>query len=189
MEEEREAGQVDIRRVVQEALDEYSRRQSEAKEPALKAELTEERRRRELVERRMSEIEEEGRRNRAMAEEASRHAAIRTGLERLGVRKPDLAFRLVKEEVFRDEDGELYARTEQGSLPLGDYLARFVAENPELLPARIAGGSGASGGSRGETEGGVFDLSNIRPGMTAEEKQRARKEIARFAGKDLAGWL
>jgi len=180
---------VDIRRIVEEAVTEYARKAAEAKEPAARAELGEERRRREMLERRLSEMEEESRRHRAASEEANRHTAIKAGLERVGVKKPEMAFRLVKDEVFRDESGDLYARTEQGSVPLEEYLTRFVAENPEFLPARIAGGSGASPSRGVESEGGVFDLSRIRPGMTAEEKQRARKEIARIAGKDFGDWL
>jgi len=179
----------DIRRAVQDAMEEYTRRLAEEREPVLKAELVEERRRREQLERRLNELVEENGRHRKSAEESERHAAVRSALQNLGVRKVDLAFRAVKDEVFRGEDGHLYARGEQGDVGLKEFLSRFVADNPELLPARIAGGSGASGAARGDSTAGVGDLSSIRPGMDPEEKDRLRREIARFAGRDFGGWL
>jgi hypothetical protein len=180
---------LDIRKVVAEVLEQYLRRLAEEREPAAKAELAEERRRREQLEKRLSEVTEENERNRRLAEQAERFAAIRSELQRLGVRKPDLAFRLVKDDVFRAEDGNLYARSEQGTVGLREHLAKFVADNPEFLPARIAGGSGASGAPRQDVEGGPFELSRIRPGMSPEEKERARREIARLTGKDFGSWL
>jgi len=159
------------------------------RDATLKAALAEERRRREQLERQVNELTDENNRQRKVAEQTDRYSAIKVELQQLGVKKLDLAFRLVKDEVFRCEDGQLYARAEQGEMGLKEYLAKFVVENPEFLPARIAGGSGASGGNRQEAETGGFDLSRIRPGMSAEEKERARREIARAAGKDILGWL
>ena len=174
---------------MQEAIEEYARKTAEEKEPAVKAELGEERRRREQLESRLNELLEENKRHRKLFEETERHSTIKSELQRLGVTKPDLAFQVVKDEVFRGEDGQLYARGEQGEVGLKELLGKFVAENPEFLPARITGGSGASGGHRQEAEGGGLDLNRIRPGMSAEEKQRARREIARIAGKEVLGWL
>ncbi len=181
--------EMDIKSVVREVMEEYVRKLAEEKEPAVKAELAEERRRREQLERKLGELTEESERNRRAAEQAERFSTIRSELQRLGVKKPDLAFRLIKDDVFRGEDGDLYARAGGEVVALRHYLTRWAADNPEFLPARIAGGSGAGGGQRQETEGGPFDLSRIRPGMSAEEKERARREIARLAGKDFGGWL
>jgi hypothetical protein len=179
---------LDIHQVVREAVEQYARKQAEEKEPALKAELGEERRRREQLEKRLNELVEENERHRRAAEQAERFSAIKSELQQLGVAKVDLAFRIVKDEVVRADNGQLYARGEQGPVALRDYLAKFVSENPEFLPARITGGSGASGAQRGEPEA-PFDLAKIRPGMSAEEKERARREIARLAGKEFGGWL
>jgi hypothetical protein len=128
-------------------------------------ELAEERRRREGLERRV--------------EEAERGSAIRAELQKLGVAKVELAYKAVKDEIPR-EVGEMK-----------DFLERFVGENPELLPARLAGGSGASGGARGGGAGGAtgaVDIEKIRPGMSAEELDRARQEIARVASQTLRGF-
>lgn len=134
---------------------------------ALVKELEEERRKRSGLEQRVSELE-------AAAQEAQRAAMVRAELQRLGVAKIELAYRAVRDEV-RTMDAEA----------MRDYLAQFVAENPELLPARIAGGSGASGGQRTANAG--VDLDRIRPGMSAEEFERVRQEIARVASLTLKG--
>jgi hypothetical protein len=129
---------------------------------AVLEELAEERRRREHLEKRV--------------EEAERGSAIRAELQKLGVAKLDLAYKAVKDEVPRD-GGEMK-----------EFLKKFVGENPELLPARVAGGSGASGGTRGSGAApGAVDIDRIRPGMSAEEMDRVRQEIARVASQTLRG--
>jgi hypothetical protein len=127
-------------------------------------ELAEERRRRESLEKRV--------------EEAERGSAIRAELQKLGVAKLELAYRAVKDDVPR-EAGEMK-----------EFLEKFVGENPELLPARLSGGSGASGAARGSGSGagsGAVDIEKIRPGMSAEELDRVRQEIARVASQTLRG--
>jgi hypothetical protein len=129
---------------------------------AVLEELAEERRRREGLEKRV--------------EEAELGSAIRAELQKLGVAKLDLAYKAVKDEVPRD-GGEMK-----------EFLKKFIGENPELLPARVAGGSGASAGSRGSGAGpGLVDIDRIRPGMSAEEMDRVRQEIARVASQTLRG--
>ena len=122
-----------------------------------------------------------------MAEEADRNSQIRSELQRMGVSKLDLAFRAVKDEIVRAEDGRLHARGPE-SKSLQEYLAGFVQENPELLPARIAGGSGAQPPSRSATkhEPGI-ELDKIKPGMTKEDLDKVRQEIARVAAQALRG--
>ena len=147
-----------------------------------------ERAKREILEARVNELVAENQRSRAAAEEAERSASIRAELQRLGVAKIDLAYRAVKDDVYRGEDGRLMA---QGGAELREYLEEFVDENPELLPARLAGGSGASAGLRNVggagSETGVIDISRIRPGMNAEELDRVRQEVARVAAQTLRG--
>jgi len=159
----------DIRSIVQSAMQEFMGGQ---------AELVEERKRRESLEQRVNELVK-------TAEAADRSSTIRAELQKLGVAKVDLAYRAVKDDVYRSEDGRLMA---QGGADIREYLTQFVNENPELLPARMAGGSGANGGQRGGLGGsGGVDLDMIRPGMSAEDKERVRQEIARVASQTLRG--
>lgn len=173
----------DIRALIQDAIREFVSQETAKSEPAYKAELEDERRRRETLERRMNELVEENRRSRQIAEEAERNSAIRSELQRLGVNKVDLAYKAVKDDIQRSEDGRLIAKTGQGELGLKEFLTHFVSENPELLPARMVGGSGAQANQRSSTFSSAFDLDKIRPGMPKEELERARQEIARVASQ------
>ncbi len=139
---------IDVQSVVQQAIDEYMRKDSARREPAYKTELQEERRRREQLEKRMNELVEENKRSRALADEAQRNSAIRAELQKLGVMKVDLAYKAVQDAIVRGEDGRLLARGDNGEQSVGDYLAGFVHENPEFLPARIAGGTGMTGAQK-----------------------------------------
>jgi hypothetical protein len=186
--EGQEAQETDLRALIREAIHEYVHVEQSKAEPAYKAELVEERKRREQMERRLNELVEENKRARHAAEEADRNAQIRAELQRLGVAKVDLAFRAVKEDIHRSEDGRLLARSDQGELTVRDYLSRFVNENPELLPARMVGGSGAGSGSKAQSSaGGAVDLDRIKPGMSEEDLDRVRREIARIASQSLGG--
>lgn len=183
-----EDGNADIRGIIRETLEEYSRREAAKAEPAYKNELIEERKRREQLERRVNELIQESARSRQIAEEADRSVTIRAELQRLGVAKVDLAFKAVKDDVKRAEDGRLVAAGEQGVVNLRDYLTRFVNENPEFLPARNLGGSGVPAGPRSPAQSGsTVDLDKIKPGMSAEELERVRQEIARIASQALSG--
>lgn len=177
----------DLRSVVRSVIEEYLDLQKRASEPAYKAELEEERKRREQLERRLNELIEENKRNRQMAEESDRHAQIKSELQRLGVSKVDLAFRIVKDDIVRAPDGSLVARTAEGEKNFREYLSQFVQENPEFLPARIAGGSGVASAPRTASGAGLIDLEKIRPGMSREELQRIREHISQVALQSLRG--
>src|SRR5690349_10687449 len=101
--------QPDVRHVVRHVIEEFMRAEQSKAEPAYKAELIEERRRREALETRLNQLVEENRQARANAEQMDRHAQIRNELQRLGVAKLDLAFRAVKDDIHRSEDGRLIA--------------------------------------------------------------------------------
>jgi hypothetical protein len=102
------------------------------------------------------------------------------------VAKVDLAFKAVQEAVVRSEDGRLVTRGESGETPMKDYLASFVGENPEFLPARISGGSGVTSAQKaGSANADPVDLDKIRPGMSREEMERVRQEIVRIASQNL----
>lgn len=177
----------DLRPIIQGVIEEFVRSQQAKAEPAYKAELLDERKRREELERRLNDLVQENQRNRQVAEEAERSASIRAELQRLGVAKVDLAYRAVKDDIQRGDDGRLVAKGSQGDVPVRDFLAQFVNENPELLPARIPGGSGMGSGPKIPASGGGVDLDKIRPGMSPEDLEKVRQEISRVAGQALKG--
>ena len=174
-------GGEDWKNAVRSIIQEYVTVERRQTEPAYKTELVDEKRRREQLERRVNELVEENKRSRQMAEESDRGAQIRSELQRLGVAKVDLAFKVVKDEIVRAADGSLVARTGDGDRGMREYLATFVQDNPEFLPARIAGGSGASSPQRAGAVSHGIELERIRPGMSAEELQRVREQISQVA--------
>ena len=101
--------------------------------------------------------------------------------------KVDLAFKAVQDGVVRTDDGRLVAKGENGELPVSEYLASFVQENPEFLPARIAGGTGMTGTQKTAPASGygAVDLDKISPSMSKEELERVRQEILRVATQTL----
>ncbi len=177
---------IDVRDVVRQAIEEFVTAEQRKAEPAYKTELQDERKRRESLEARVNHLIEENRKARAVAEEADRSAQIRSELQRLGVAKLDLAFRAVRDDVVRGEDGSLQTKGPEGKA-LREYLATFVQENPELLPARIAGGSGAQTPSRSTQSVSSVELEKIKPGMNKEDLDRVRAEISRLASQALRG--
>ncbi len=178
----------DIRTIVMQTIEEFVRKEQSKSEPAYKVELVEERKRREQLERRLNELEEENKRSRQLAEETDRASTIRTELQRLGVAKVDVAFKAVKDDIYRTDDGRLLAKSDQGDVGMKEYLSHFLSENPEFLPARISGGSGAIAAHKPPAgSGGGVDLDKIRVGMSAEESERVRQEIARIASQTLRG--
>ena len=179
---------IDVQAIVRQAVQEFVTNEQARSEPAHKAELQDERRRREQLERRVNELVEENKRTRLVAAEAERSSAVRAELHRLGVAKVDLAFKAVQDGVTRTEDGRLVARGDSGEMPLKEYLTVFVNENPEFLPARIAGGTGMTATLKAPaTSRETVDLERIRPGMSADEMQRVREEIVRVASQTLKG--
>lgn len=183
------ASQPDVKNVVRHVIEEFMRAEQSKAEPAYKAELIEERKRRETLESRLNQLVEENRQARATAEQMDRYSQIKSELQRLGVAKLDLAFKAVKDDIVRTDDGRLVASDGTEHRPVQDYLRKFVEENPELLPARIAGGSGASNTTRNAVPAGsgAIDIDKIRPGMSREEMERVRQEVARLASQALRG--
>jgi hypothetical protein len=178
---------LNVQTIVQQAVDEYMRQDTVRREPAYKTELSEERRRRERLEKRVNELVEENKRSRAVADEAQRSGNIRTELQKLGVTKVDLAYKAVQDGIVRTQDGRLVARGESGDQSLGEFLAGFVQENPEFLPARIAGGTGMTGTQKAAPQSGGtgIDIDRISPSMSKEELDRVRQEILRVASQTL----
>jgi len=178
----------DVKDIVRQAIQEFVQSEQQKAEPAYKAELQDERKRRENLESRMNLLVEENKKARSIAEEVDRNSQIRSELQRLGISKVDLAFRAVKDDITRSEDGRLHSKGPDAK-SLQDYLAGFVQENPELLPARISGGSGAKAPVRNaslEASSGI-ELDKIKPGMKKEDLDQVRQEIARIAQQAIRG--
>ena len=70
---------LDIQGLVQRAIAEYVRQDTSKREPVLKAELIEERRRREALEKRLNVMAEENRKSREAADQAERSSKMRNG--------------------------------------------------------------------------------------------------------------
>ncbi len=183
MEEQKTDG-AELRSLIRGVIEEFVQSEQVKAEPAYKAELLDERKRREDLEKRVNDLVKENHRSRQMADEAERSSSIRAELQRLGVAKVDLAYRAVKDDIQRRDDGQL---TAPGEVSLRDYLAQFVQENPELLPARMTGGSGMGSGPKAATNTGGLDLDKIRPGMSPEELEKVRQEVSRVANQALRG--
>jgi hypothetical protein len=180
---------LDIQAIVRQAVQEFVTNEHSKNEPAYKTELVEERKRREQMERRLNELVEENKRSRKAAEDAERGSAVRAELQRLGVAKIDLAFKAVQDSIARSEDGRFVARSDNGEVSMKEYLTGFVNENPELLPARIPGGTGMTATLKAPATGNEsVSIERIRPGMSAEEMQRVREEIVRVASQSLKGF-
>ena len=179
--------ETDVASIVRQTIEEYSRRDQAKTEPAYKAELQDEIKRREQLERRLNELVEENKRTRQLAEETDRGSAIRTELQRLGVSKVDLAFKAVRDDIVRTEDGRLVARGDAGEVSVKEFLSGFVTANPEFLPARISGGSGVTTHKAPPDGGGNVDIDKIKPGMSREEMERVRQEIIRVASQSQRG--
>lgn len=171
----------DLKLLVRSILEEVSVAQTQKAEPAYKAELDEEKRRRESLEKRFNELMEENRRKSALAESLERETAVKTELQKHGVTKVELAYRALKDDVLREKDGSLYVRSSEGALPVKEFIPKFLDENPELLPARNFGGSGAGSSPRSQQSAPGIDIDSIRPGMSREDLAKVRLEIARLA--------
>jgi len=185
--EETKTDGTELRSLIRGVIEEFVHGEQVKVEPAYKAELLDERKRREDLEKRVSDLVQENIRSRQLADEAERSSSIRAELQRLGVAKVDLAYRAVKDDIQRREDGQLIARSGPGEVSLREHLAQFVQENPELLPARITGGSGMGSGPKVASTAGAFDLDRIRPGMSPEELDKVRQEVSRVAHQALRG--
>src|ERR1035438_7027586 len=94
----------DIQAIVRQAVQEFVKDEKSKSEPAYKAELLEERKRREQLERRMNELVAENKRSRQAAEEAERSSTVRAELQQIGVAKIDLAFKAVQDGIVRTKE-------------------------------------------------------------------------------------
>jgi hypothetical protein len=182
MDTKTENGPGNLKRLIEDVVREFHAAQVKQQEPVYRAELAEERRQREEMERQLRELVEENRRAKEKAEQVETASFIKSELHKLGVTKIDLAFKAIKDDVQKDATGRYSARGSKGAQPLEEYLKSFIEENPELLPARNVPGTGGHAVSRRSSTHPGLELESIRPGMSQEELAKVRQEIARVAG-------
>lgn len=103
----------------------------------------------------------------AKAEEAERAAleekrvsAVSAALTEVGVQKVALALRALLPDVKRGEDGAYYTGPDDNPTPLKESISQFVKDNPEFIPARGQGGSGAGAGGK-RPAGGVVRKDDL----------------------------
>ncbi len=133
----------------------------------------------------MNELVAENQKARAKAEEAERSAAIRAELQRLGVAKVDLAYKAVK-----DDDLPERRRAADGAGRGGDAGVPDAVRRARIRSCCRRGWRADRERARGRRDAGTgtaVDLDKIRPGMSAEELERVRQEIARVASQTLRG--
>lgn len=172
----------DIRGIVQEAIQEFLRHKQQENEPAHRAELQEERRRREQLEGQVRELLHKTHESEQEVARARMTGAVRDELQKQGVTKVDIAFRVIKDDIRQSEHGDYVARGRDGDVPLRDFVKKFVDENPEFLPPRITGGSGSSS-LGGDAATPRLDLDSIKPGMSEEERRQVHAAIANLAAQ------
>ncbi len=176
-------GADDLKSLVRAVLEEFVSVQSQRNEPAYKAELDDERRKRESLERRLNELADENRRSRVRAESLESEAQIKRELQKHGVSKLDLAYRILRDDIQRSEDGALVVRQGDKTVPYAEHVVKFLEENPELLPARNLSGSGVTSSLAIHKTAPEIDIDSIRPGMTSEEMAKVREAISRVANE------
>ncbi len=169
----------DVREMIRAVVEEFVRA-----DPARQAELVEERKRRESLEQRVNELVAENQRSRAAAEEAERSAAIRAELQRLGVAKVELAYKAVKDDVYRARMGGFWRRGARRCRSI--WSSSWERIRSCCRRGWREGRGRARGTERVANETGGGGLDKIRPGMGAEELERVRQEDRAGGGANAA---
>ena len=185
--EEAKTDGTELRSLIRGVIEEFVHAEQVKAEPAYKAELLDERKRREDLEKRVNDLVQENVRSRQMAEEAERSSSIRAELQRLGVAKVDLAYRAVK----RRRSPARRWPADRARRP-GRSSAAGLSEAIRAGESRVAAGAhyrriGNGIGSKAAPNTGGFDLDKIRPGMSPEELEKVRQEVSRVASQALRG--
>jgi hypothetical protein len=176
--EEKKQEPTELRSIIRGVIEEFVQSEQAKAETAYKAELLDERKRREDLERRVNDLVQENQHSRKVAEEAERGASIRAELQRLGVAKVDLAYRIVKDDIQRDQDGRLIAKNGSTDVPVRDYAVRTGKPRAAARAhdGRLGNGIGAQGGS---------ECGRARSGQNSTGHESGR--TGQGASGDLAG--
>ena len=125
---------------------------------------------------RLEQLETERQTERATSLNKERDADIKAALSEFPWKEADdrgIAFDYYRAKAERDEDGNLMI----DGVELGEYIKKHVPKRFKgMLAAREVGGSGNSNNNK-SGKAGALDLSEIKPGMSAETDAKARETI------------
>jgi len=107
------------------------------------------------------------------AELKERNADIKSALGKYKLNSVDAAFRIVRDDVTRGEDGELYG----GDLPLDQYLADVIKKNQYLLQPEPTTGAGARAGNGRGSGGRVWTDEDLKPENFSKLKPEERAAL------------
>lgn len=109
--------------------------------------------------------------------EKERQSMIRQEIAKHGLadHSVDDAYRYFRDEIKRDESGELVGPE---GIPFGEFISTTVSKRANWLPPRDVDGTGAKNSPGGRGTPAPFDLNNIKPGMSAEDRARALAAIS-----------
>jgi hypothetical protein len=116
--------------------------------------------------------EEESKQTKMRGEERERHGAIRASLGDFNFASDDAredAFRALRDEVKRGEDGELYGGD---FVPVKDFIKTRMASKTHLLAAKQVDSAGARANA-GMAGGRSVQLEDIKMGMKPETREAA----------------
>lgn len=113
------------------------------------------------------------------AEIKERNADIKAALGKYDLNSVEAAFRFVKDDITRGEDGQLYGADQ----PLSEFIDSVIKNNQFLLKPKDIGGAGTKpANGRNSTGGRVYTHDDLEPAkfnkLTPEEQAAARLQIA-----------
>ena len=177
----------EIRFLIRGVIEEFVRAEQVKSEPAYKAELIDERRRREELETRVNEFVKENQRTRQVADERRKYVdsygATTTGRRqsRSGLPRGERRCQTQRRRTAGWSRGS--GRGSTARLSRADSYRR-IQNSCRLASPGVGHGVG------NESAGGTVrsDLDKIRPGMSEEELTKVRQEISRVANQAMRGF-
>lgn len=116
--------------------------------------------------------------------ETDRVSQIRTvlaGIEFADDKSRNLFFNAYKDQVKRDDNGQLVVETTTGPMVFDEYLKLEAEASPNLLAAKVKGGAGANAGSK--VGGKTLDYSSMSANdmmkLTPEQRAAGLQEAVR----------
>lgn len=153
-------------------------------DPKVIAQLENERKARERLEKQVNDLLGENKKTKEEAELKERLAEIKSAMSKFSFANEgtrDMAFEYFAGKIKRGEDGALVAPGKDGEVPYDHFIKGHLESNPNLLAAKQSGGGGATGGE--PYRGSKFDASVIKPGMTSDQRKAAAAALLQARGQ------